>query len=143
MEPLETLVFPRDPVSITEATKRFFEGKTRSPYYGDLPRTSTLTQPENRVQADNLVGRDSHAPLPPQAPVAETDYPQGLLSELDSGATQSLLDSSEQQPVEQDSPEEGIGDDVTGNPARQQVFFVQNRSDKCLVMDHETNECFS
>ena len=38
-EPPETHVFPRDPVSISEATKRFFVGKTPSLYYGDLPRT--------------------------------------------------------------------------------------------------------
>ena len=132
-------MFPRDPVSIAEATKKFFEGKTSSPYYGDLPRTSTLTQPENRVQPDNLVGHDSHAPLPPQEPVPEADYPQGLLSELDSSASQDHLDSTELQPEEQAMPEDVTHDDPVGDPARQQVFFVQNRSDKCLVMDHQTN----
>ena len=142
MDPLDTPVFPQDPVSITEATKKFFAGKTRSPYYGDLPRTSTLTQPENRAQADNLVGHDSHAPLPPQEPMAEADFPRELSSELDSGAAQSLLDSSEQQTADQDPPEDRVDDDLTGDPTRQQVFFVQGRSDKCLVMDHETNECF-
>ena len=97
MDPPDTPVFPQDPVSITEATKKFFAGKTRSPYYGDLPRTSTLTQPEHRVQADNLVGHDSHAPLPPQELLAETDFPKGLAAEIDSGAALNLTDSSEPQ----------------------------------------------
>ena len=101
-----------------------------------------MTQPENRVQSDNLVGRDSHAPLPPREPIAEADFPQGLASELDSGAAQNLLDSSGPQAADQDPPEDHIDNDLTGDPTRQQVFFAQGRSDKCLVMDHETNECF-
>ena len=34
-DPPDTPVFPRDPVSIGEATKKFFAGKTPSPYSGD------------------------------------------------------------------------------------------------------------
>ena len=30
---------------------------------------------------------------------------------------------------------------LTGNLERQQVFFIQGESDKCLVMDHDTHEC--
>ena len=89
-----------------------------------------------------MVGRDSHAPSPPQEPVSETDLPTGLAAEIDSGAALHTHDSPGLETVEQDAPVDKGDDSLTGDPAKQQVFFVQGRSDKCLVMDHETNECF-
>ena len=89
-----------------------------------------------------MVGHDSHAPSPPQEPVAETDLPTGLAADIDSGAALHTTDSSGSQTADQDTPVDEVDDELAGEPARQQVFFVQGRSDKCLVMDHETNECF-
>ena len=75
-EPPNTLVGQQDPASMEEATKRFFAGEAPSPFVGDTRKSSTITQQDNRVQADNLVGHDSHAPAPPVAPalvVPESD----------------------------------------------------------------------
>ena len=143
LDPPDTPVFPRDPMSIEEATKKFLAGKAPSPYYGDLPRTSTLTQVENRVQADNMVGHDSHAPSPPQEPLptgpSNSDETPGLIQSDDEGMCEDRVigpDAVDSTPLEAtDAPE---GEDMT----QQQCFYVQDRSDKALILDHKTNECF-
>ena len=141
-------------MSLQGAVKKFHEGKTPSPYYGDLPRTSAITQIENRAQNDNLVGHDSHAPGPPQD---VEDVEDRNFTPMDPDPSASPIyepesPSREQTPGEDiediedrkfTPPDDSTGDILGGDLARQHVFFVQGKSDMCLVMDYDTHEFFS
>ena len=74
LEPPSTPVDKSDPVSMAEVMKKFFAGKMPTPHYGDTPRSSTITQLDNRVQPDNMVGHDSHAPTPLVEASLEPEY---------------------------------------------------------------------
>ena len=138
-EPPDTPVFPQDPVSITEAVKKFYTGRTPSPYYGDLPRTSSVTQVENRVQTDNMVGHDSHAPSPPREPQPTTPTGSGTLGLETIREDDEVCDNSRLGP---DAVDMTPVDPLEGYPTGQEVFLVQGCSDQALVCDHNTHECF-
>ena len=89
-----------------------------------------------------MVGHDSHASSPPRLPVPVTELPTGLAAEIGEGDAQETHDSPELVAVDQDSSTEKAQEALTGDPAQQQVFVVRGQSDKCLVMDHDTHECF-
>ena len=127
-EPPDTPVFPQDPVSIQEATKKFFEGKMMSPYYGDLPRTSAVTQIEHRVQDDNLQGHDSRVRTPPPmaedltSPVPDPSFE--VEYEPSSPAEEPEEDPAELIEDRNFTPGEASEAPHSGNPEKQRVFFV-------------------
>ena len=154
-EPPDTPVGEQEPVSMEEAMKKFFAGQAPFPYVGDTPKTSAFTQLDNRVQADNLVGHDSHAPAPSMAsePIPECVEPSDTELEVDrpehhvtSAPEGTSLSGVER--TQESSAEGQIGADEVealyanvSNKERQQVFYVQGKP-SMLVVDHGSNECF-
>ena len=86
-----------------------------------------------------MVGHDSHAPSPPQVHQPVPEPSTGLAAEIGDDHTHDTLELDS---VGQDSSPEKDLEALTMNLERQQVVFVQGKSDNCLVMDHDTHECF-
>ena len=95
-----------------------------------------------------MLGHDSRVPSPPHSVEDRSLLPvPDLPPSPEYEPTSPAEDAEEETPVHlvEDrnfTPEDASQAPCSGNPANQHVFFVQGKSDKCLVMDSTTHECF-